>query len=170
MPRNLLRANRPAPAQLWQSSQVLILAARHACHHRLLQRPRRGHAVTNHISNKCIFDIKIERNVSSSAFFRIRQKSVRILFWWNPYEKSVRIFFQEKLTEICLFLTRKIVKKIRMDFSKKKYMQLCLLFNWKTVRKIRTDFSKKTRTSLSSFHWENRTENSYGFQRKNRTT
>ena len=84
----------------------------------------------------------------SAFFFRTNSYGNPYEFYFdeirtkNPYE-----FFEEKLTEICLFLTRKIVKTIR------------------------TDFSKKTRTSLSSFHWENRTENSYGFfQRKKRTT
>ena len=37
-------------------------------------------------------------------------------------------------------------------------MQVCHPFTRKTIQKIRSDFSKKTRTSLSSFHWENRTD------------
>ena len=92
----------------------------------------------------------LEKRLSDKLqrFFSVRIRTeIRTNFILMKSVRKIRTnFFEEKLTEICLFLTRKIVKTIR------------------------TDFSKKTRTSLSSFHWENRTENSYGFfQRKKRT-
>ena len=109
----------------------------------------------------CGFSGKITTSSLPAFFFRTNS-------YGNPYEfyfDGIRTNF-EKLTEMCLFLTRKIVKKFVWIFQRKnickflffslgkpygkfarilqrKHGQVCLLFTGKTVRKIRTDFKEK---------------------------
>ena len=70
----------------------------------------------------------------SASFFRTNS-------YGNPYDfdfdgirtKNPYDFFKEKLTEIFVFLTSKIIKKIRTYFSKTKHMQVYHLFTRKTI-------------------------------------